>query len=1501
VTGTCPPDGVLEQLLTDRKTGAAEQALELHLASCAACRCRLEQINAAGMTLPGWPGQGPDIKAAAHLTPTPTSPGAATPPTDRPSTALTNPARGANRAKSESESTTDATVAPAADLLTTLARAEAAPSPPKGFGRYQVRRALGAGGFGTVYLGHDWQLDRPVAIKVLRASSGLTPTEDVQAFREARRLAQLRHPGIVAVHDVGVHEAQVYVVSDYLDGPDLGRWLNDHRPAWPEAVRIAAALADALAHAHARLIVHRDVKPANIILTADRVPVLVDFGLALDDAEVGGHEKGVISGTPCYMSPEQTAGAAHRIDGRTDIYSLGVVLYEMLTGRVPFRAIHLEELLRQVREDEPQPPRQLVRDIPPELEKVCLKAMAKRQQDRYTTAADFAEDLSRLLVLAAEAPASQVRPVESSGGETRAVQPVSFPPLAEITPVSRRRVRGPERRQVTVLVCGCDLFESEGYLEGLDAEGQARLLRAFQQVCDQSARRFGGTVVQCNDQGLLMCFGYPVAYEDGAARAARTGLALLECIKALDLNLPGQSKLEFNPWVGLHTGPAVVEATEDAFSLVGEARNVAVRLKEVAARDTLLCSDVTHRLIQRQFDCTSLGRRKIKGMVQPLELFQVQGISDVRSPIGAALRAGLTPLTGRDHEVSLLKDRWDQAREGMGQVVLLIGEAGLGKSRLVYTLKQHVQVQAGHAEPTLGCHPSAAIPPTPLDLPVVEWRCSPHFQHTSLYPACDFFERFLGFGREEVPASRFDRLVRHLDQYGLAKSDIVPLFAAILSLPLDDRFPSLGLSPVREREETFRALREWLRAYSERQPLLFILEDLHWLDASTLEFLGQFLAEGFHDRILTLLTFRPEFRTPWPALAHQTTLALNRLTRSQVGELVRSKTGRGVPEALVQQVFDRAGGVPLFVEEFTKTVQEFVGLDAPGGGESGTSALLVRAIPATLQDLVMARLDRMESEREVAQLAAVLGREFGYDLLATVAGKDEPTLQAELAKLAQAEILYPKGRPPRCSYIFKHALLEDALYNTLLKEKRQQFHRRIAETLNAQFPQTAESHPELVGHHFTEAGRSEEAIGYWLKAGQRSRERSAACEAIGHLTKGLSLLHTLPESSERDARELAFLTSLAPAYITERGYAAPDVGRILFRARELCQRSGDLQQLFGIMLGLWEWHLVRGDLRLCVDLASDGMALAERLNDPGILMEALFMPGATQFYRAQFAGARNCCENAVTAYDDRERTRFWMTFTGHNAGVTHRCYLALALWHLGYPDQALSLDRETRTLARTIGHQFSLGHAVDFSAFLNHYCRLGSEVQTAAEEEMTIGTEQGFQLWHALGTLHRGAGILLQGQPEEALPLLLKGLGLFRATGAAVRTPAYLALLGDAYTKCARYEDAHQALNDALAVAEKNDDRCHQAELYRLQGEVLLAESRDGASAAADCFLQAIETARSQQSRAWEMRATTSLARLWQQQGRQDEARAALAAVYGTYTEGFTTPDLVDARALLNT
>jgi len=1381
----------------------------------------------------------------------------------------------------------------------TASRAEEPPAAshsaaPAAFGRYRVLRPLGSGGFGTVYLCEDGELSRQVAIKVSRRGSAAPSTEVERFMEEARRLARLSHAGIVSVYDVGMHEGSVYVVSAYLDGSDLGRWLKENRPTWMESARIVAALADALAHAHSRMIVHRDVKPSNIILNSELNPILVDFGLALDEVQAGGAEKGMFSGTPSYMSPEQAAGMAHRIDGRTDIYGLGVVLYEMLTNHVPFRAKEMDELIRQLCEDEPQPPRQIARDLPPDLERICLKALAKQQHDRYSTAADFAEDLRRVFASAADMPTDRRALSEVIQSGTRQTAPGSSHKSTGAGASSRRRSREAERRQVTLLVAGCDLFESEAYLENLDAEEQSKVLHAYQQACEQAVTRFEGTMVQCNEHGMLACFGYPIAYENAARRAARTGLTLLDSMAALGQQFRKQHALELNMWAGIHTGSAVVESGETSISLVGEARSVALRLKDVAVPGELICTDATRRLIESRFKCASIGQKKLKGVTRAVELFHIEGASNIGSLFETLAPAELTPLTGRDHEFSLLKDRWRQVREGACLAVLLMGEPGLGKSRLVHAMKEHVDETPPGS--TRARRSTSASTRGSSALSIIEWRCSPHFKDSSLHPAIRFFERQLGFGPAESAATRFDKLLHHLEDYGLARPELVPLFATLLSLPVDHRFAPLGLPPIREREEIFRALEQWLAALATRRPVLFICEDLHWADASTLEFIGSLLSQGLSDPVLVLLTSRPEFRPPWAAGANQTSLALNRLTHDEVKEMIRKKAGSTLSDDVIDQVYERAGGVPLFVEEFTKVLQS----DAAAADESHGGGLHSHEIPATLQDLIMARVDRAEGGREIAQLAAVLGREFNHDLLAAVAKLDAAALDAEMRLLVEAEIIHRRGRPPTCLYSFRHALFEDVLYNSLVKSKRQEFHRRVADVLDAEFGVVlVETRPELLAHHFGEAGELEKAIRYWLQAGLKSRERSAEMEAISHLTRGLALIQELPESPERDALELQLLSPLGTAYIAARGYAAPEVGPIFHRARELCERVGEPSHWLAMLLGAWEWHTVRADLKLCMDLANEGVDFATRLNDPGMLMEVSFMAGETMLYRGAFTDARECFSEAIAKYDDRARTAHWCQYTGHDAGITHRSNLAVALWHLGYPDQALQINREMLALARQIGHPFSLAYALHHTAWLFQYCRLGAELTAVAEEQIALATTHGFALWKATGIAFHGAGLYLQGDRAKGLAHLLEGLAAFRASGAQLTLSYQLCNVGEACLEFKRFRDAHLVIDEGLELAAKNDERFQEAELHRMKGELLLAEAADPDTAAEAHFRQAITTAREQHSKAWALRATMSLARLWQRQGRTEAAREVLHEIYSTYTEGLFTPDLVDARTFL--
>ncbi len=1283
---TCPTTSQIVQLLRGQISGSQATELTEHIRGCSRCSQSLELLGEKG-----------DTDASLVV-------------------------RGAAVPSSTASSDQFAFLAPAIspDELGWLAD-------------YRVLKMLGEGGMGIVLHAEDTQLKRDVALKVIKAEFNRDQDIRQRFLREARTMAQVKSDHVVTIHQVGQDNDICYIAMELLEGEPLDSLLDRQtRPTLSEILRIGREIGQALAAAHAKGLIHRDLKPENVWLESPNGRVkLLDFGLARPHAvNVRLTTSGTIVGTPAYMAPEQAR--AETVDERTDLFGLGCLLYELITGRTPFYGDTVPAIVIALIEETPLPPSHYNPGIPASLDELILNLLSKKPADRPQSAVAVIAQLETIegkpMSVGWEGVASNANHPASPSIWLRSQERAQSSIIS-----SKGRAREAERRQVTVLVCSCHLFEAEDYLEHLDVEDQSKVLQAFQKCCQQAVQKSEGTVVQCNEEGLLACFGYPIAYEDAACRAASTALVMREALNVLGEQVRREHNVELAPWLGIYTGPAIVETKEDNVSLVGEARNAALHLKDVTKSGQIVCSQSTHRLLQDKFECTDLGEHKIKSLKQPIALFQVQAQSDV---IDDTRRVGLTPLTGRDQEMSLLKDRWEQAQEGMGQVVQLIGEAGLGKSRLVHAMKQHIQV----AEDSL----------------IVEWYCSPHFKNTGLYPASNFFVRLLQFGREDDPTVRLERLVHHLEKYDLAQPDVVPLFASLLSLPVDKKFPSLVLPPVRERQEIFRVLKEWLRAYSSKQPVLFIVEDLHWLDASTLEFLGEFLAEGLHDRILTLLTFRPEFRTPWAALSHQTSLALNRLTKRQVGELMRKKTGSNLPDTVVDQIYDRAGGVPLFIEEFTTMVQESGVLNNVGDSGTRIKTLTAREIPATLQDLIMARLDRMEGDREVAQLAATLGREFSYELLAAVTSADKSTLDTELAKLVQAEILYEKSRPPRSIYIFKHALLEDALYNALIKSKRQQFHGRIAQVLEAQFPQIVETQPELLAHHFTEAGLIERSIGYWLAAGLRAQEQFANIEAISHLTKGLELLATLAESPGRDINELALLNPLGSVYQAALGYAAHEVGPAFARARELCQKIGQTTQLFAVMWGNWSWHLVRGDLQLCMDLAGEMMTLAKNSKDRGMIMEAYVAPAVTLFYRGDFAACRKYCEEAIAQYEDLEQCRIWSSNIGQNSALHIRCYLSLALWHLGYPQQAIQMNEQMITMARQIAHPFSLAHALHFTGWLYQHLQMGDKLQAATAEEIAISSEQGFALWQATGIFLSGAGMLLQGEPNEALALMEK-------------------------------------------------------------------------------------------------------------------------------------------------
>jgi predicted ATPase/class 3 adenylate cyclase len=1040
-----------------------------------------------------------------------------------------------------------------------------------------------------------------------------------------------------------------------------------------------------------------------------------------------------------------------------------------------------------------------------------------------------------------------------------------------------------ERRQLTVLFC--DLVGSTQLSGQLDPEDLRAVVRAYQEAAATVIQQYAGHIAQYLGDGLLVYFGYPTAHEDDARRAVHTGLGIVEAIATLNTRLMGQYAVQLAVRLGIHTGPVVVGVMggggRHEHLALGETPNIAARLEGLAPANAVVISAVTARLVRGTFALEDMGTHTLRGIAEPMTITRVRGLLATPRPDEEFVTPTVPVLVGREEESGLLRRRWDQSQAGLGQVVFVSGEAGIGKSALVERLRAQVRAEG---------------------FPRMAFRCSPYHTASALYPVITHLEHLWHFAPDDGPATRLNKLEAGLRTSDLPLAEVVPVCAGLLAVPLPaDRYAPLTGTPQQQKQQMLDTLVAWLAAQAERQPMLAVWEDLHWADPTTLELLGLVIEQAPTMPMLHVLTSRPTFLAPWPPRSHLTSLVLNRLERRQVEALIAQRVGgKALPTEVMQHIVTKTDGVPLYVEELTKMLLASPLLREEAGQHVLTGPLRTATIPDTLQDALMARLDQLAVAKEVAQLGAVLGRDFTYDLVQAISHRDEDTLQAGLRQLVAAELLYQRGRPPRARYVFKHALIQDAAYASLLKSTRQQVHQRTAQVLEAQFPELVATQPELLAHHLTEAGRSAQAVGYWQRAGERAVARSAHLEAISQLTTGLAVLETLPETAERIQQELRLLITLGPALMMTKGFAAPEAERAYARARELCQRGGETPQLFSVLRGLWQFYNGRGAYQTARELGEQCLQLAQQGHDTARLLEAHHTLWTTYLLLGELRLAHTHLEQGLALeLHDPEQHRALAVIYGHDPGVCCRGVAAMALWLMGYPDQALRQQHAADALGHEVAHPPSLAFMRMLVAISLQLRRETHAAHEQAEALIALAREQGFALFLAIGGILGGATRTALGQREEQIGQIRQDLAAVRETGSALWEPYFLALLADVYAQEGQVEAGLATLAEALAAAQATGERWAEAELYRLRGSLLLQQTGTPQAEAETWLQRALDVARRQEARSLELRAAVSLSRLWHQQGKRKEAHDLLAEVYAWFTEGFDTVDLQEAKVVL--
>ena len=1035
-----------------------------------------------------------------------------------------------------------------------------------------------------------------------------------------------------------------------------------------------------------------------------------------------------------------------------------------------------------------------------------------------------------------------------------------------------------ERRQLTVLFC--DLVGSTALSQRIDPEALGELMRGYQRVCGAVIDNYSGHVAQYLGDGLMIYFGWPRAHEDDAERAVRASLDIIQVVKQVAAPEPLRVR------IGIATGPVVVgdtragDASESRIA-VGETPSLAARLQGLAGADEIVVAPTTHRLLGGAFEYADLGHRSLKGIVEPVQAWQVlrAGLSEGRFD-AAHVDAGLTPLVGREEELALLLRRWQDAKGAEGHVVLLSGEPGIGKSRVARALCERIK---GDRYIRIG------------------FQCSPFNTQSALSPVIEQLERSAGFTRDDGTDHRLDKL----DALLAASLDpervpaVAPLLATLLSLPAG-RYASLNLSPQKQKEKTLDAICELIVGLSARQPLLMVFEDAHWVDPTTQEALELLVARIAQLPVLLLVTYRPEFAPRWSGEPHVTTLSLNRLNRRLGAVLAGQVTGgKPLPVEVLEQIVDKTDGVPLFVEELTKTVLESGLLSDRGDRYELTGPLPPLAIPSTLHDSLMARLDRLAPIKETIQIGACIGREFTHELMAAISPLGESELSEALQQLVESQLIFRQGMPPEAVYTFKHALIQDAAHGSLLKSRRRVLHSTIAHVLVAASSAGTESRPEFVAQHFTEAGLLPEAVDWWTTAGEQAGQRSANAEAVVHYRKAIELLTELPESGARTVQEVNLQVALGYAYIRQLGWAADPVAKCLARAEELCDELGNAPQLVPALAGMTVFYVVKGDQRVARAIAHQTLALACNSGDTGYVLEAHNVMAAALFYSGKLLDVVEHCDLALGLYDPRQHGGHAFVY-GQDPKVCALSWKAFALIGLGFLDQALATAEHALECARGLNHGPSMMWAWNANTAVRAE-RGDDTTEALVRSAIAFGRERGIPFWEPVVRWNLAVYFIRKaGKHAEGLALLRPALVDHQATGSGNSVAIMFATLAEGCIAVGDLKEAAAAIRAGLERVSVNGDHWGEPDLHRMSAELALAGPTRYELEAEAQFSKAIECGARYDQRLGALRAAIGLARLWERQGRRPDARRLLSETYGTFTEGLETFNLAAAKSLLD-